>query len=685
MFRNGDPGAQLRAGLMVDRTTAEPKDGQGPTMSRTESGDLTDPASGPASPADPQLYVPLRGWLSAKPGRPLLAAAAGLIALQAFVRGWMGLRGWFLIDDLAFIDRASTMAFWSRDYLLESWNGHFMPGAFAVVRVFTDLWPMNHTPVVLASTALQVVVGMVVFLLLRELFGPRRVILVPLMIYLLSPITLPAFLWWAAALNQLPQQLATAAALLLHLRYLRTGRIRLGIYAAATLFGGLLFSEKTLLVFPLIPAMTVFYFTGGPPLARVRNAWLRHWKVWTAYLVVGLGYSGYYLGQVALPSNQGGTSAAGTVAVAFSAFGHALLPGIFGGPWRWFGVGAGGIADPPDAAVLIVGLCTCAVIWVSISFRHRAVFAWLIIAGYALVNVALLAATRASLLGPIIGAEYRYSTDLALILVMFASMAFLPIYGSFKNAEPQLLMARRARSTTSGADRRSIITRTSSARTQLDDSRLVGLVLCLLGASFLYSTVGYDQLWHNNPGKAYFANIQRDIERTRTPITIANEAVPQSKLLFMLYPRNLTSRLFNAYSPRPKYLNPGASTPALYVPDDSGHLRLSRILGFTNQRRPGICGWRVDADPVSIPLERTTLDWLWTIRVDYIATADSTTTMTAGKTTTPVHLRAGLNSIYVMGNGRIASVDFWGLSGGASLCTNDVTVGTPAPIANTHP
>jgi len=161
--------------------------------------------------------------------------------------------------------------------------------------------------------------------------------------------------------------------------------------------------------------------------------------------------------------------------------------------------------------------------------------------------------------------------------------------------------------------------------------------------------------------------------------------VPQSILLFMLYPRNLTSHLFNAYSPRPKYLNPGASTPALYVPDDSGHLRLSRILGFTNQRRPGICGWRVDADPVSIPLERTTLDWLWTIRVDYIATADSTTTMTAGKTTTPVHLRAGLNSIYVMGNGRIASVDFWGLSGGASLCTNDVTVGTPAPIANTHP
>ena len=62
-------------------------------------------------------------------------------------------------------------------------------------------------------------------------------------------ISLPAFIWWAAGINQLPFQIALFFGLHSHVTYLRTKQVRYVVATLAWTLFGLLFYEKTLLVY----------------------------------------------------------------------------------------------------------------------------------------------------------------------------------------------------------------------------------------------------------------------------------------------------------------------------------------------------------------------------------------------------------------------------------------------------
>ncbi len=152
--------------------------------------------------------------LIARRAQPVAIVAALLLVAQTAIRAWLGYRGYFFLDDFAFTSRAAKYSLTDlHDYLLQSYNSHLMPGAFAQIWILTKMWPLNFTAVMTVSVVLQVLLGALFYCLLRELFGTRPAILVPFAVFLFTPITLPAFEWWAAALNQLPQQLAMVAAL----------------------------------------------------------------------------------------------------------------------------------------------------------------------------------------------------------------------------------------------------------------------------------------------------------------------------------------------------------------------------------------------------------------------------------------------------------------------------------------
>lgn len=641
-----------------------------------------EPAPGGARPVpgdapEPEvLYTPFRR-LGASPEQVVMLLGYGLVLYQAVLRGWSKFGGWFLIDDLSFVGRSLNQDHWSADYLLEGWHGHLMPGSFVLVNVLTDLAPWDYVPVALVDLAGQVILSLLVLRLLTNLFGRRPAVLLPFTIFVVSPITLPAFLWWAASLNQLWGQIAMSVMLLAHLRYHRTGRTRAGLAGVTALVAGLLFSEKVILMVPVLFLLSLFWFTPGPPRARLRLALSRSKTVWAGYAIVSLAYVALYASTARSPETAKSSL---TIAIETAGTGlvRAVLPGVIGGPLTWTPIDTGGIAAPADWLVVLAMLLVLLTVAFSIYRSARAVFGWVVVAAYIAVNAALLGLTRATFTGPLIGSELRYHTDELLIVVVFGALTLLPVVGDFAIGPFQSLVPRRPGPTMAfqwppEAARRIEVLLTGALATLV-------LVLSTL------STIRFDALWRANAAHDYFAAVQHDLARSTDPVTIADVAVPAAVQYPLAFPLNLTSFLFAGLEPSPRFLRDGEpAQDDFYVPDEQGHLRIAQIEGYASQPGPEQgCGYRVDRDPVSIPLEGTTVNWLWTARIGYLASLDADAVVTMGDTTTPVHITAGAHTLYVVGQGAIGEVTISDLTYG-TLCTDDVEVGFTNPVPGTGP
>jgi hypothetical protein len=115
--------------------------------------------------------------------------------------------------------------------------------------------------------------------------------------------------------------------------------------------------------------------------------------------------------------------------------------------------------------------------------------------------------------------------------------------------------------------------------------------------------------------------------------------------------------------------------------DDEGHVS-PVVVPDARHGRPGPrkhCGYRVEADPVTIPLNGPVTFGGWWIRIGYISTGVSPVRVTSGDAAYTTRVRAGLHALYVRGGGTFREITFSGLSEGVSLCTDEVTVGRPVP------
>lgn len=622
------------------------------------SGDLAGSAPDDTADSDDQLTYPFKRWLSADPGRPVVAAGLALVLVQLVLRSWSKFGGSFTADDLSFMSRAFTMPFWSSDYLLAGWNGHFMPGAFVQVKVLATLWPYNYVPVAVVDVALQGIVSLLVLRLLLNLFGPRYEILIPLAFCVLTPMTLPAFLWWAAALNQLWGQLAAVLMLLAQLRYHRTGRLRDGLLGVLALVLGLLFSEKILLMVPVVAAFTFLWFTPGPPLQRLRLALTQNGRLWSAYAAVVLVYALAYKLLIVAPLSTGDPFTV-TVETVGRGLVVAVIPAVFGGPFVWAGIHLGGYAATPLPVVVILLITSALLVWYSIWRNARAAFGWWVILGYHLMNAGILGATRATYIGSVIGVEYRYHSDTALIIGVFGTMAFLPLQGRFAKGTYQPLRLRPGRGSAGSLN-----------------PGIAGGITVALSLAAVVSTLTYDPLWRHNTRGVYLDNVRSSLGEVDHPVTVKDfpvEFIGDSD----------SSKLFSAMEPTPTFLTRGASADTVFVPDEQGVLRVGLVDGFPNTPGPVAgCGWPLGQIPTSVPLTRPTLDWLWTAQMSYVATNDTDVTVTAGQTTSTLHLKAGANTVFFVAEGVVPRIDFGAVSIG-TVCTDSIVVGDLKPMPNT--
>lgn len=610
----------------------------------------------------------LRRWLDARPGRRVVLAGVAFVLVQAAVRAWVKLRGWFVVDDLAFIAQAQTDPL-TPGWFFRDWNGHFMPGSFAVVRLTNHLWPFDWTAVALVDVALQALLGVLVLALFLELFGRRVEVLVPYAVFVFSAITLPAFLWWAAALNQLWGQLAMVTALLCHVRFHRSGRRLWQAGTVAAVVVGLMFSEKVVLVAPVLLLLTLFWFTPGRRWPKVAGALRAAPHLWVALAGTLLAYA-VARALVVRTGPQPPTGVELVVDTIGVGLFRGVLPGLLGGPLHWGQVPYGGYADPSLTVIVATTLAATLVGVVTVWFRRRAILAWTLAGLYFLSTMAILVVGRAQQFGPMVAVEYRYVTDLCLVAALCAGLASLPIRGAAKVGTVQRIEPRRSQHR---SDPLLDVLSTPSARA-LGSATAV----CVLAVPSLVSNVSYAPYWEQPRTREYFSHLRTSLAQADGPVDLVDQRIG-------FFPETTTSRLLTQAQPTPRFLTKGRSASTVFVPDSDGYLRRAQVEGIRGRQGPHeTCGWLVGPQPQSIPLQRQTFPWLWGVQIGYLASHDADAVVQVGSVRTPVRVRAGVHHLFVLGEGAVDTVRISDLSYG-TLCTNDVQVGGFTPIPGTGP
>ena len=177
-------------------------------------------------------------------------------------RAGLGERGsWFIGDDFNLMTRLYDVPLTVTE-LFTPHDSQLMPGGILSAWVMTNAGPQNWTVGAGIIIGFQAVASLSCLLMLVSVFGKRWAIIPLLLVYLASPLTLTAYMWWAAAINQVPLHAAFFLTMTAAVCYFRTRRLLwLGLVVAGVLLG-MAFYVKAVLILPVVAAVAFLFF--GP-------------------------------------------------------------------------------------------------------------------------------------------------------------------------------------------------------------------------------------------------------------------------------------------------------------------------------------------------------------------------------------------------------------------------------------
>ena len=586
----------------------------------------------------------------------MLGSAALMIAAHLGFRAWALYPAWFFADDFRLmLDAAGSDP--DPEHLLAPHDNHLMPLARLVVWLVTEAGPMNWTLAASLTMFGQLLASLACLWMLITLFGRRWIVLIPLSIYLTSAVAAPAFIWWAAAINQLPLQIAFFWAVTVWVQYLRTRALR---YLALTLLALLLalgFYEKALVIGVVLAFVAVAYFAQGSLRVRLVHVARRYWPAVVSGSVLVVAYLSYYGAHVPRPFEENETGGFVADDIADSMLGTALPTGLLGGPWRWFDTSPPIVlAGPPTWTVHAAWVALVLLVLYGAMRRSRTLRAWALLAIVALVSYLILVVSRGQLFGGLSGLEYRYLTDVVCAAVLAFGLAFAELDGAEEASAP----------------------RPAPVLGWALPTRAVVVGTVLMSAGGLVSWFQYAQFWHHdNVAEGYVETLRQDLA-DQGPVDLADQVLPSRVFPAYAAPRNRTSVFVPLFSRQARF--PEVSDD-LRVVDEGGSVRPA-VIGNGVQSLPGPaagCGWPVTSGSVTIPLDGEAFDYTWWVRIGYLGSADDTMTVTTGDQTVRVPVLRGLHAVFLQVTADFSTVTLSGLGAGNTVCVDDVSVGDVTP------
>lgn len=574
-------------------------------------------------------------------------AATALIVVQLLIRAVLAFGGYFYWDDLILVGRAGTQGLLSPSFLFDDHDGHVMPGAFLVSGAITRLAPLNWIGPAISLVVLQLVASLALLRALHVILGWRPVLLLPLTFALFTPLAVPGFAWWAAALNSLPMLAAMAWVCGDAIRLVRTGQPRYAVTGALVYLGGLLFFEKAAVIpFVAFAVCAALVYAEGDR-AAIMTVWRRGVRLWLAALALTAAWIGVYL--LVVNQKRWSFDLAMTWDLLSRSVTHGIVPGLAGGPWDWQRwAPASPWATPPVTVMVLGWLVLAAVLVVSVLRKQRIWPLWLLAVGYALacqVPIYLMRSSKFTALE--LAQALRYLPDLVVVLALLLAVGL---------CAPNRATAR-----------------------WLDASpvRTAVVVLAVTGfvASSLYSTVTFLRVWRDNPAQPYLQNAQAGLAAT-TRAPMLDQEVDPMVLQRVAYPENLASHMFALVRDRPEF---SSATTDLRMFDRGGNLvgaKVTWVRAITPGPNPQ-CGYLVQPDfPVRMRLDGPLLPADWTAEINYLANSNGSLTMSLSEgVETRVPVQPGLNRVFVRLPGAGDALNVRANTAALSVCISPGPVG----------
>ena len=644
--------------------------------------------AGPGRPA-PVLPAPGRafddgegeviGWPQATAWlkrRQVVLIGLGLILASLIWKSSFLGHFYFRQDDFHFTELALQHGLtWK--YLGYVGSGHLHPGVLFLVWVLAKAAPYNWAVATWMSLLLIAIASLACLRMLLTLFGNRLAVLIPLTLFLVTPLTFPDDSWWTSAIESLPLQITIFLAVTSQVHYVRTGRYRHAVAAACWLVVGLAFFEKAMVIPVLLFAVTAGFLVDARIMTSIRVSLGRYWRAWALYAIIVAGYLA-----VLLPALQHSTvrpkatSLATTVTFSWSLIRQSLLPGLVGGPWGWsqWTNAAVAYSQPSSSQVWLSVFATGAIIVLSIVFRGRAWRAWATLAIWVIladIVPLLLGRLATAQLSQLLGLDTRYVADAAPVAALCVGLAFWPVVrheGRAPSAEP-------ARRTTD----------VFASRPAWQVTGVVLTAAVLVGSLWSVNRYEKSTALYNYVGKTYLARVKSQLADVQQDTVIVDLPMPQIIEWNIFYGNYANqSRALAPFESQTtmKHVrwetHPDGTIDRLRMFDSYGVLRKADVRGVSTAA-PAANGCESARRGVAtLRFPRPSGPYTYILRIGYLAGASAAghvVTIRYGGTTLALTPQKGLNSAYFSVRGSATKVTVT-IPNPRAFCVGDAEAGS---------